>query len=483
MGVDARLVVYAPDKPTAENACAAAFKRIAALDSIMSDYRRDSELMRLCARAGGPPVRVSPDLFTVLERAQQVAERTGGAFDVTAGPLIRLWRAARKAAVLPKPDELRRARSLVGWRKLRLDPRARTAQLTVRGMQLDLGGIAKGYAADAAQSVLREYGVTSALVELGGDIVVSGPPPGTDGWTIRVPNAEQGTEAGGMRFAGCAISSSGDTEQSTVIGGKRYSHVVDPRTGQALTSRVQVTLTAPDGLTSDPLSTALTVMGGRSYRKLLDEYPGTQAFVRVLPLEGPGTVGGPLDWKPLFDGKSLAGWERTGFAGGGEVTVDPTFRGGRPAIVVGAGSTLSGFHYKGEVPRTNYEVSLEALKIQGGDFSCGLTFPVGDSHASLILGGWGGAVVGISSIDGRDASENETTKYLSFPPDRWYRVRLRVTPGKLEAWLDDRQIVDQELEGRRIGLRPGDIGLQVPLGISTFQTSAAYREIRLRRLP
>jgi thiamine biosynthesis lipoprotein len=293
MGINARLVVYAPDRPAAEEACTAAFARIAALDSIMSDYRRDSELTRLGARAGGPPVRVSPDLFLLLRRAQEVARHSRGAFDVTAGPLIALWRTARKTEVLPDPVELKQARRLVGWQKLRLDAGARTVRLTVPGMKLDLGGIAKGYAADAAQRVLKEHGITRALVELGGDIVVSGPPPGTEGWTIRVPNAgddrgQRGTSArGDLRFAHRAISSSGDTEQFAVIGGRRYSHVVDPRNGQALTNRVQVTVTAPDGLTSDPLSTALTVLGREGHSKLLRAYPGTTAYVRVLTAEEP----------------------------------------------------------------------------------------------------------------------------------------------------------------------------------------------------
>jgi thiamine biosynthesis lipoprotein len=285
MGVDARLVIYAPDQPTAERAGTAAFARVAALDTIMSDYRRDSELMRLCDRAGGAPVRVSPDLFRVLHRSQAVAHASDGAFDVTAGPLIRLWRKSRKAGVLPDPVELDAARKRVGWRKLRLDERARTVQLTVPGMQLDLGGIGKGYAADAAQRQLKDHGITRALVELGGDIVVTGAPPDTQGWAIRVPNDEAATEPGGIRrFTDCAISTSGDTEQSTLIDGRRYSHVVDPRTGVALTNRVQVTITAADGFTTDPLSTALTVLASEDRSKLLQAFPGTTTFVRVLPL-------------------------------------------------------------------------------------------------------------------------------------------------------------------------------------------------------
>jgi FAD:protein FMN transferase len=295
MGVDARLVVYAPDRPAAEVACTAAFARIAALDSMMSDYRRDSELTRLSARAGGPPVRVSPELFLVLRRAQEVAERSGGAFDVTVGPLVALWRQARKSGVLPGPAAIERARQRVGWRKLRLDEGARTVRLTVRGMKLDLGGIAKGYADDEAQRVLQQHGITRALVEMGGDLVVTGPPPGTEGWTIRVPNAGPVRRPADLRFAHRAISTSGDTEQFVVIGGRRYSHVIDPRTGQALTNRVQVTVTAPDGLTSDPLSTGLTLLGPEERRRLLQAYPGTTAYVRVL-----GTAPRPLTPTPTL---------------------------------------------------------------------------------------------------------------------------------------------------------------------------------------
>jgi hypothetical protein len=155
-------------------------------------------------------------------------------------------------------------------------------------MKLDLGGIAKGYAADAAQHVLQKHGITCALVELGGDIVVSGPPPGTEGWTIRVPNAGDDQGPTDLKIAHRAISTSGDTEQFAVIGGRRYSHVVDPRTGQALTNRVQVTVTAPDGLTSDPLSTALSVLGKEDHSKLLRAYPGTTAYVKLLPQASDG---------------------------------------------------------------------------------------------------------------------------------------------------------------------------------------------------
>ncbi len=285
MGVDARIVVYAPNQKIAEDACSAAFARIAALDTIMSDYRRDSELMHLCEKSGGPAVRVSSDLFRVLQRAQQVSRESKGTFDVTVGPVIALWRKARKTAILPDPAEIERARQLVGWQKVRLNAKACTVQLTVRGMKLDLGGIGKGYAADEAQHVLKQHGINHALVELGGDIVVTDAPPKTNGWSIRVPNAGKDKEPVDLQFAHCAVSTSGDTEQFVVIGGKRYSHIVDPRTGQAITKRVQVTLIAPNGLTSDPLSKAFSLLEEEDRNRLLRSYPGTKLYLKVLPLD------------------------------------------------------------------------------------------------------------------------------------------------------------------------------------------------------
>lgn len=479
MGVNARLVFYAPSQKVAEDAGAAAFARIAALDSIMSDYRPASELMRLCAHAGGPPVKVSPDLFRALRRAQDVSKQSNGAFDITVGPVVALWRAARKSGKLPDAAELARARKLVGWQKVHLDAKARTVRLDTPGMKLDLGGIGKGYAADAAQETLKRHGVTRAMVEMGGDIVVSGPPPGTNGWTVRVLNAGSDLVPTDLHLVNTAISTSGDTEQFVLIGGKRYSHLVDPRTGQALTSRVQVSLIAPNGTTSDPLTKALSILSPEASAKLLQRYPGTKSYIRVISDMAADAEG----WDPLWDGKSLKGWKRTPFSGGGEVKIDPNFRGGAAAIITEAGSTLSGFNWTGDAPRTNYEISLEFMKITGNDFACGLTFPVGEKYASLILGGWGGGVVGISSIDGQDASENPTTKYRDFLPDQWRTVRLKVTPEKIEAWLDEKQIVDQELADKRISLRAGEIDQSVPIGISTYQTSAAYRNIKLRRLP
>ena len=192
----------------------------------------------------------------------------------------------------------------------------------------------------------------------------------------------------------------------------------------------------------------------------------------VMPsaaLEGQG-------WKTLCDGKTLTGWQVTEFGGHGLVSCEAGL------VVVDAGDALSGINFTNAVPKSNYEIALDAMRVDGSDFFCGLTFPVRESHCSLILGGWGGTVVGISSVDGQDASENETTKFIRFDAGRWYRVRVQVTDEKIEAWLDQEKIVDLALAQRKITLRFGDIDLSRPLGVATYQTTAALREIKLRHL-
>ena len=178
----------------------------------------------------------------------------------------------------------------------------------------------------------------------------------------------------------------------------------------------------------------------------------------------------------LFDGKSLQGWTVTDFAGRGEVSVE------KGLLVINQGY-MTGVHWTNNPPKTNYELSLEARRVSGNDFFCGLTFPIANTNASLIVGGWGGGVVGISNIDGNDASSNETTKFMAFEIDRWYAIRLRVTSRKLEAWIDKDKVVDIETEGKTFSLRSGPIEESVPLGIATYETKAHVRNIRLVELP
>ena len=187
------------------------------------------------------------------------------------------------------------------------------------------------------------------------------------------------------------------------------------------------------------------------------------------PDRGPQHTG----WRNLFDGKTLKGWKITKFGGEGEVRVE------KATIVMEFGSPLTGITYQGELPKGDYELSLEAQKLDGNDFFCALTFPVGKSHCSLVVGGWGGSVVGISSIDGHDASENPTTRYMSFDKNRWYRIRVRVQADRIQAWIDDQEVVNQDVHGRHLDTRV-EVELSKPLGIAAFETRAALRNIRLR---
>ncbi len=290
MGTRFRIVLYAADEETARKASRAAFDRIAALDSCLSDYKADSELMRLCARAGGDPVPVSDALFFVLSRAQEVSRRSGGAFDITVGPVVRLWRRARRTQQLPDPEKLAQARSLVGYKNVRLDARGHTVQLLKPGMQLDLGGIAKGYAADEAQAVLKKQGIDRALVAAGGDIVVSAPPPGAEGWKIAIaPLAdEEGGKPAGPWFwlKDGAVSTSGDAEQYVVIDGKRYSHIVDPRTGIGLVGRMSATVVARAGITADGLTKAVAVLGPEKGFPIVEGVEGASARFVLRTDEG-----------------------------------------------------------------------------------------------------------------------------------------------------------------------------------------------------
>ncbi len=187
--------------------------------------------------------------------------------------------------------------------------------------------------------------------------------------------------------------------------------------------------------------------------------------------------GDPSAWQPLFDGKSLAGWEPTNFGGQGDVEVKDG------AIYLAMGSDMTGItSARDDLPNMSYEISLEAQRVKGSDFFCGLTFPVGESPCSLIVGGWGGATVGLSSLDGADASQNETTRYMSFERGRWYRIRLAVMPERITAWIDDEQVVDVATSGKKISIRP-EVDRSRPLGVASWCTTAAVRDLKIRKLP
>jgi len=263
MGALVKIKLFASDGREANAALLGAFGRIARLDTILSDYHPESELNRICRFASERPVVVSPDVFRVLQFAQCLAKETDGAFDVTAGPLNRLWREARRHQQLPDAQSVNRARDFCGYRKLELDAVNRTIKLDVRHMQFDLGGIGKGYAADEAIAALLQRGIECALVNFSGELRLIGNPPGQMGWRIGL-KWRNGTSAAQMRtvrLTNGAVSTSGGEEQHLCLNGVCYSHIVDPRTGWALTEPITVSVLAPDGLKADSLSTAISVLG------------------------------------------------------------------------------------------------------------------------------------------------------------------------------------------------------------------------------
>jgi hypothetical protein len=207
--------------------------------------------------------------------------------------------------------------------------------------------------------------------------------------------------------------------------------------------------------------------------------PVTNAEARItLPA---GAARAPLSfegdgWQAMFDGRTLAGWRETPFAGHGAVHCQDG------VIVLSMGDPFTGLNWTNEFPKMNYEVALDAMRVMGSDFFCGLTVPVGTNCCSLIVGGWGGSLIGISSLNGMDASENETTKFVSYETGRWYRIRLRVTEKRIQAWIDKEKLVDVDTTDKRISVRPGDIELSQPIGVAAWQTASALREIKFRQV-
>lgn len=288
MGLPFRIVLYAPDAAAAEAGAEAAFARVAQLNQSLSDYEDSSELSRLSRTSGsGAAVPAGPDLWRVLERSQDLSRRSRGALDMTVGPYVRLWRRARMEHKLPAPERLAAASNAVGFAHVRLDPKTRSVTLDVPGMRLDAGAVAKGYATEEAVRVLKARGIRRALVTAGGDMSAGDPPPGRNGWRIEIAPLDI-PDAPPARFAllkNQSLATSGDLFQRIEIGGVRYSHIVDPRTGLGLTDHSLVTVIARDGLTADGLSTAVSVLGPEAGLNLVESEPGAAVFIARKPGE------------------------------------------------------------------------------------------------------------------------------------------------------------------------------------------------------
>ncbi|MEL6252168.1 MAG: FAD:protein FMN transferase [Bacteroidota bacterium] len=285
MGTNFRIVLYAEDSLQADTAARAAFSRIEELNEILSDYLPDSELNLLSARAGsGDFVPVSDELWTVLLASRFFSKKSKGAFDISIGPLSRLWRRAMRKAAFPEADKLKKAHALVDWRSIKLNKKSQSVKLKKEGMKLDLGGIAKGYAVDEAYQVLKDAGIEAALVDGGGDLLLGNSPPGKEGWTIEVPayTYPEKEDKDLLVLKNCSVATSGDTYRYIELNGIRYSHIIDPRTALGISKRRMLTVIAKEGMTADALASVYSILGKEDEKKIRKRYRDSSIQVRVI---------------------------------------------------------------------------------------------------------------------------------------------------------------------------------------------------------
>jgi FAD:protein FMN transferase len=269
MGTLFKIILFSSSADEAKSAAAQAFKQIALLDQTLSDYQPDSELMRLSRSAPAEVFKLSPELFEVLRYSQTIAAQTDDAFDITIGSVTHLWRRARRADQLPSLSQQIVAARTMGSEKLQLDIVNRTATLRAPNMQLDLGGIAKGYAADRALAVLTQNGIKQAMVAASGDLALGDAPPGALGWRIDIAAVHQNIKKPLSLIAtNVGISTSGDAEQFVEVAGKRHSHIINPRTAASVTESVTATVIAPNATWADGFATAYSVLDASSAKRI-----------------------------------------------------------------------------------------------------------------------------------------------------------------------------------------------------------------------
>lgn len=280
MATKFRISLHAENRETAEKVAEDAFEHVAALTAVFSDYEPYSELSRLNNTKPNEPFKASPELLDIVNRSLEISKLTDGAFDITCGNVTRLWRSMKNRKQLPPPDRLAAAKAAMDWRALKVDAQAGTITLTKPGMLLDLGGIAKGYAADSVLKRLRErHHITRALVIAGGDIAIGDPPPGKEGWEVKLRTYIEPIGGGSEKLdtvllKNAAVSTSGDLYQVVVIEGKRYAHIISPKSGLGVTDTVSCSVIATDATASDALATAMVVLGKEKGEEIAKKIPG-----------------------------------------------------------------------------------------------------------------------------------------------------------------------------------------------------------------
>lgn len=282
MGSPFTITLYSMDSAAAAGAAAAAFRRADTLNGLLSDYIDSSEINRLSATSGqGRFVTVSPALFDILWRSLEASRMSHGSYDITIGPVVRLWRTARKTKIFPQTDSLKAALQRTGYRYVHLDSLHRSVWLERPGMRLDVGGLGKGFVAQAALDLLRESGFPAAMVNAGGKIVVGQQVEGRQGWVIGInaPGEKEQLMPDLLLLKNMAVATSGDIYQYVEFNGRRYSHIVNPRTGIGLTRRRNVTAIAEDGTAADWLATACSILSLRKSLRLIRHFPGGALFI------------------------------------------------------------------------------------------------------------------------------------------------------------------------------------------------------------
>lgn len=280
MAMPMRITVWAESESHAQSACKRAFTRAAELVKIFSDYDESSEIRRLLNAKIGEAQSVSPDLMTVVKFSQELCRKSEGAFNPTAGPVIRLWRTARKTSQMPDASDLDYQLKKIGFDKLEIGTESNTITLHCDDAELDFGAVAKGYIGDQVIAELRKNGIQISYYEAGGDIVLGDAPPQSSGWQIDVGSDAQGAVKT-LPLKNCAISTSGDSAQFIDIDGTRYSHVVDPRTGVGVTSGKTAFVIAPNGMHSDALATVGCILSKKDFLNLLDQYEDANGWLSV----------------------------------------------------------------------------------------------------------------------------------------------------------------------------------------------------------
>ena len=262
MGSPFNLVIYADTKQIADSAAQESFKLVDSINIVCSDYDSSAELYKLQFAAVGKPIKVSSMLMELLCTSSQAYKDANGSFDITVGPLSRLWRNARKSQIFPTATAIKEARKCIGFNKVQLDSSAQTITFLQPNMQLDMGAIAKGYAADKVLALLKSFGITNALVDAGGDMVAFGMPPQKKGWTIgiNVPGQQEKLLERKLVLSNKAVATSGDAFQYMLHEGKKYAHIIDARTGYGVTFQRNVTVVAPTATTADWLATACSIL-------------------------------------------------------------------------------------------------------------------------------------------------------------------------------------------------------------------------------